>query len=110
MMMKMLEAGGLEPVTDGIRSADDDNPKGYYELEAVKRTKDDPTWVPNARGKVVKVISQLLQDLRRGEGKAADELLPLVYDQLRGLAAARMAQEKPGQTLNATALVHEAFV
>ncbi len=63
MMMKMLEAGGLEPVTDGIRSADDDNPKGYYELEAVKRTKQDPSWVEPARGKVVKVISQLLQDL-----------------------------------------------
>ncbi len=63
MMMKMLEAAGLEPVTDGIRSADDDNPKGYYELEAVKRTKEDPSWIPGARGKVVKVISQLLQDL-----------------------------------------------
>lgn len=63
MMMKMLEAGGLEPVTDGIRSADDDNPKGYYELEAVKRTKHDSSWVEPARGKVVKVISQLLQDL-----------------------------------------------
>jgi hypothetical protein len=63
MMMKMLEAGGLEPITDGIRSADNDNPKGYYELEAVKRTKQDPSWVEPARGKVVKVISQLLQDL-----------------------------------------------
>ena len=55
-------------------------------------------------------ISQLLEDLRRGDGKAAAELLPLVYDQLRALAAARMAQENPGQTLDATALVHEAFV
>ncbi len=67
MMMKMLEAGGLEPVTDGIRSADGDNPKGYYELEAVKRTKQDPSWVVPARGKVVKVISQLLQDLPDSE-------------------------------------------
>jgi len=63
MMMKMLEAGGLAPVIDGFRTADEDNPKGYYELEAVKRTKQDPGWVPEARGKVVKVISQLLQDL-----------------------------------------------
>ncbi len=67
MMMKMLEAGGLEAVTDGIRSADDDNPKGYYELEAVKRTKQDPSWVEPSRGKVVKVISQLLQDLPETE-------------------------------------------
>lgn len=67
MMMKMLEAGGLEPVTDGVRSADDDNPKGYYELEAVKRTKQDPSWVTKSRGKVVKVISQLLMDLPDSE-------------------------------------------
>ena len=66
-MMKMLEAGGLEPVVDGFREADEDNPKGYYELEAVKRTKQDPGWVPKARGKVVKVISQLLQDLPTDE-------------------------------------------
>jgi hypothetical protein len=67
MMMKMLEAGGLQPVIDGFREADEDNPKGYYELEAVKRTKQDPSWVPEARGKVVKVISQLLQDLPTDE-------------------------------------------
>jgi hypothetical protein len=63
MMMKMLEAGGLAPVIDGFREADEDNPKGYYEFEAVKRTKQDPSWVKDAQGKVVKVISQLLQDL-----------------------------------------------
>lgn len=67
MMMKMLEAGGLEPVTDGLREADSDNPRGYYELEAVKRTKQDPSWVERARGKVVKVISQLLTDLPANE-------------------------------------------
>lgn len=63
MMMKMLEAGGLTTVTDGYRSADEDNPKGYYELEAVKRTKEDASWISESRGKVVKVISQLLKDL-----------------------------------------------
>ena len=63
MMMKMLEAGGLPPVTDEIRGADEDNPRGYYELEAVKKTARDPSWVETARGKVVKVISQLLRDL-----------------------------------------------
>jgi hypothetical protein len=63
MMMKMLEAGGLEPITDNIRTADEDNPKGYYELEKVKELKNDASWVDEARGKVVKVISALLQDL-----------------------------------------------
>jgi len=65
MMMKMLEAGGLEPITDEIRKADEDNPKGYYELEKVKELdkSDDNSWLENAQGKVVKIISQLLKDL-----------------------------------------------
>jgi len=54
-------------------------------------------------------ITHLLQDLDR-DGSRAAELLPLVYDELRALARARMAQEKPGQTLQATALVHEAWL
>lgn len=62
MMMKMLEAGGLTTVTDNIRTADEDNPKGYYELEKVK-DKNDKSWVPEAKGQVVKVISALLQEL-----------------------------------------------
>lgn len=61
MMMKMLEAGGLTPLTDGIRSSDEDNPKGYYEFERVKKLKDgDTAWLPEAQGKVVKIISALL--------------------------------------------------
>lgn len=64
MMMNMLESGGLELLTDGIRIADDDNPRGYYEYEAVKLLKDgDASWVKNARGKVVKIISYLLPKL-----------------------------------------------
>ncbi len=63
MMMKMLEAGGLDPLTDNIRTADEDNPKGYYELEKVKELKNDASWMAGANGKVVKVISALLQDL-----------------------------------------------
>lgn len=63
MMMKMLEAGGLEALTDGARKADEDNPGGYYEFERVKKVKDERTWLEGARGKVVKVISRLLCDL-----------------------------------------------
>ncbi len=55
-------------------------------------------------------VTQILQDIERGEPKAADELLPLVYEELRRLAAARMANEPPGHTLQPTALVHEAWV
>ncbi|HWY74933.1 MAG TPA: ECF-type sigma factor [Verrucomicrobiae bacterium] len=55
-------------------------------------------------------ITLLLEAVGRGEGKASEELLPLVYDELRHLAATRMAQEAPGQTLQPTALVHEAWL
>jgi hypothetical protein len=65
MAMKMLEAGGLRVVTDNLRSADEDNPKGYYEDERVKdlHQEGDRTWLREARGKVVKIISFLLKSL-----------------------------------------------
>jgi RNA polymerase sigma factor (TIGR02999 family) len=55
-------------------------------------------------------MTRILSALERGDPSAAVQLLPLVYDELRKLAAARLAQEKPGQTLEATALVHEAYL
>ncbi len=62
MMMKMLEAGGIPPLTDKVRTADNDNPKGYYEFERVKQMdKGDTAWMADAQGKTVKVISQLLK-------------------------------------------------
>ncbi|MFQ5606065.1 MAG: sulfotransferase [bacterium] len=63
MMMKMLEAGGLQILTDNQRTADEDNPKGYYEFEAVKDEASYNQWIDDARGKVVKIISQLLKNL-----------------------------------------------
>ena len=67
MMMKMLEAGGLPPLTDNLRTADEDNPKGYYEFERVKQLpKGDVAWLPDAQGKVVKVIAALLPYLPGG--------------------------------------------
>jgi len=55
-------------------------------------------------------VTRILSGIEQGDPRAANELLPLVYDELRKLAAARLAQEKPGQTLEATALVHEAYL
>jgi RNA polymerase sigma factor (TIGR02999 family) len=55
-------------------------------------------------------VTRILSALEQGEPQAAEQLLPLVYDELRRLAAQRLAREKPGQTLEATALVHEAYV
>lgn len=55
-------------------------------------------------------VTQILAQIESGDPKAAEQLLPLVYDELRKLAAVRLAQERPGQTLQATALVHEAYI
>jgi hypothetical protein len=65
MAMKMLEAGGLSVVTDGLRTADEDNPKGYYEDERVKDLYQpgDKSWLREARGRVIKIISFLLKSL-----------------------------------------------
>jgi hypothetical protein len=64
MMMRMLAAGGVEPVTDGRRTADIDNPGGYYELERVKKIPaGDVGWLADSRGKAVKVIAAVLFDL-----------------------------------------------
>src|SRR6476620_2427718 len=55
-------------------------------------------------------VTRILSAIERGDPRAAEQLLPLVYDELRALAAQRLAREKPGQTLQATALVHEAYL
>jgi len=65
MMMKMLEAGGVPIMTDGLRAADEDNPRGYFEVERVKdlEKEADKRWIRDARGKALKVISFLLKEL-----------------------------------------------
>src|SRR5687768_13992796 len=63
LMMQMLDRAGISAVTDKIRTADDDNPRGYFEFEPVKRTKQDASWLPAARGRAVKLVSSLLYDL-----------------------------------------------
>ena len=55
-------------------------------------------------------VTRILSAIEQGDPSAAEQLLPLVYDELRKLAAAKMSQEPPGQTLQATALVHEAYI
>jgi hypothetical protein len=64
MLMGMLQAGGLKVVADGIRTADEDNPKGYFEFERAKALREGATgWLDDAQGKAVKVLSQLLLHL-----------------------------------------------
>src|ERR1035438_7830191 len=63
LMMQMLEAGGLPVLSDGERTADTDNPKGYLEWERIKQLPKDPSLIAEVEGKVVKVISQLILSL-----------------------------------------------
>ena len=60
MLMQMLDAAGYPCLTDDVRNADTDNPHGYFEYEKVKRLRRDCSWMPEARGKAVKIIAQLI--------------------------------------------------
>ena len=63
MMMKVLEAGGIPALADHLRTADIDNPNGYYEFEPVKSTREDASWLALAEGRAVKMVYKLLYDL-----------------------------------------------
>jgi len=69
LMMQMLEAGGIAPLTDAARPPDAGNPRGYYELEAVKRLPADADWLARAPGRAVKVIHALAPRLPEAEGR-----------------------------------------
>ncbi len=86
MMMQILKAGGLPVLTDGVRVRDEDNPRGYYEFEPVKKTRKDPSWLPRARGMAVKMVYRLLRDLP-GDGRYR-----VVFMQRR-LSEVRVSQE-----------------
>ena len=94
MMMKAIHAGGIEPVIDNIRVADEDNPKGYYEFEPVKKTKEDASWLQGAAGKVVKMVYRLLYDL------PADNKYRVVFmqrDLVEVLASQKKMLERSGK-------------
>ncbi len=63
LMMQMLAAGGIPPLTDELRAPDESNPRGYFELEAVKKLRTDQSWLDRARGRSVKIIHLLLREL-----------------------------------------------
>src|SRR5262249_12813478 len=81
-------------------------PRPAGTLSRGRATTAGGTWEPRPMGD----FARILADIERGDPHAAGQLLPLVYDELRKLAAARLAHEAPGQSLQATALVHEAYL
>jgi tetratricopeptide (TPR) repeat protein len=66
MLMQMLAAGGMPVLTDDIRTADEDNPRGYYEFEPVKKLMADSRWLSDAKGKAVKIVAPLVPSIPRG--------------------------------------------
>jgi hypothetical protein len=109
LMMQMLANGGVEVVTDNLRAADTDNPRGYYEFEQVKKIKQDASWLPATRGKAFKMVSQLLYDLPAGETyrilfmeRDLDEVLASQEKMLRrlGRPAAPREEMKAAYTLH----------
>lgn len=66
MLMQMLVAGGLTPLTDGLRQPDEDNPRGYFEFEPVKQMANGASWIDQARGKVVKIVAPMIPNLPAG--------------------------------------------
>ena len=109
LMMQMLDAGGVEVVTDHVRAADADNPRGYYEFEPVKKIKQDASWLPAARGKAFKMVSQLLYDPPPSETyrilfmeRDLDEVLPSQEKMLArlGRAAAPRAEMRRAYALH----------
>ena len=101
MYMNMLQAGGLPLMTDTARAADHDNPKGYFETERVKRLAEetDKSWVRDARGKGLKVISHLLKELPR------DNFYRIVFamrDLGEVIASQNAMLSRPGQPNPAT--------
>lgn len=93
LLMQMLDQGGQEVISDQIRQADTDNPRGYYEYETVKKIKQDASWLPNTRGKAFKMISQLLYDL------PASETYRIIFME-RDLDEVLRSQEKMLERLN----------
>jgi tetratricopeptide (TPR) repeat protein len=67
MLMQMLAAGGIPVITDSTRQADESNPLGYYEFEKAKQVGTDNSWIPEAKGKAVKIVAQLLPKLPLGQ-------------------------------------------
>ena len=101
MMMNMLVKGGLPAVTDSLREADEDNPKGYFEIEASKELKSgEKRWIYDAQGKVVKVISYLLEFL-------PDDLSYNIIFMERDIDEVLASQQKMLQRRNETATLSD---
>jgi hypothetical protein len=97
LMMQMLQAGGLPPLSDHLRVPDEDNPRGYLEFEPVKRLRTDRSWLAQARGHVVKIIHLLLRELPT-EGTYRYRVILMKRPIEEVLASQRAMLERQGKT------------
>ncbi len=109
MMMQMLEAAGIDVASDRVREADDDNRRGYYELEAVKRIREDASFFDGCVGKAVKVVAPLLRFIPRSfdyyilfMDRDLDEVLASQQEMLRR----RTGREEGADDANTSAMAH----
>lgn len=107
-MMQMLAAGGIPPVTDHLRQADEDNPRGYFEFDAVKRLRTDQTWLERARGHAVKVIHLLLRELPTS-GSFRYRVIFMRRPLEEVLASQRTMLERAGKKAGDDALLAKAY-
>ena len=96
LMMQMLDAGGLPPLTDSVRAPDESNPRGYLEFEPVKRLRTDQSWLEQARGHAVKIIHLLLRELPT-HGRFAYRVIFLQRPLEEVLASQRVMLERQGK-------------
>lgn len=97
LMMQMLVAGGLPPLTDDLRAPDESNPRGYFEFEPVKRLRSDKLWLDQARGRVVKIIHLLLRELPT-DGRFQYRVILMKRPMEEILASQRVMLERQGKT------------
>jgi len=97
LMMQMLAAGGLPPLTDNLRAADASNPRGYFEFDPVKRLRTDRSWLDQARGKAVKIIHLLVPEIPV-DGRFQYRVILMKRPMQEILASQRAMLERQGKT------------
>jgi hypothetical protein len=97
LMMQMLAAGGIPPLTDNLRVADESNPRGYFEFDPVKRLRRDRRWLDQARGRAVKIIHVLVRELP-ADGRFQYRVIVMKRPMEEILSSQRAILEREGKT------------
>ena len=108
LMMQMLKAGGIPPLTDNLRAPDENNPRGYFEFEPVKRLRADQSWIDQARGRAVKIIHLLVRELPI-DGRFQYRVILMKRPMEEILASQRVMLEREGKTSADSTLLAKTF-